>query len=141
MAQTISYTVILLLAASLAGAAPTTTDSTALTKRTNYDGVATYYYQNGAAGSCGVYHSDSDYIAALSTYWDVSSYCGRQIQITNTGGGQDNGGTGNVITVTVADTCESCDETHLDLSTGAFESLTDGNLDPPGEFNINWHFV
>ena len=26
----------------------------------------------------------------------------------------------------------------VDLSHGAFQALTGGNLDPPGEFNINW---
>lgn len=45
-------------------------------------------------------------------------------------------GTGKTITATVADTCPSCDPNHLDLSTGAFKALTGGQLDPPGEFNI-----
>lgn len=26
----------------------------------------------------------------------------------------------------------------LDLSHGAFQALTGGNLDPPGEINISW---
>ena len=29
---------------------------------------------------------------------------------------------------------------HLDLSEGAFKGLTGGHLDPPGQFNIVWHF-
>lgn len=28
-----------------------------------------------------------------------------------------------------------------DLSEGAFKGLTNGNLDPPGTFNIVWHFL
>lgn len=31
-----------------------------------HNGVATYYTQDGNAGSCGQYHSDSDYIVAIS---------------------------------------------------------------------------
>lgn len=49
-------------------------------------------------------------------------------------------GVGNTITATVADTCPDCDDSHLDLSTGAFMALTGGQLDPPGEFNIQWNF-
>lgn len=36
-------------------------------------------------------------------------------------------------------TSPSCDPNHLDLSEGAFKGLTGGHLDPPGEFNIQWH--
>ena len=56
-------------------------------------------------------------VIALSTYWQGNAspgpYCGRNIQITNTGGGSDNNGQGTVITATVKDTCPSCDENHL----------------------------
>lgn len=27
----------------------------------------------------------------------------------------------------------------IDLSHGAFQALTGGALDPPGQFNIEWH--
>ena len=60
-----------------------------------------------------------------------------------------------MVVATVEDTCPSCDENHLgksdvwkgrdtvlmkgqDLSHGAFEALTGGNLDPPGEIDISW---
>ena len=60
---------------------------------------------------------DSALIIALSNYWQDNEspgpFCGRKIQITNTGGGQDNNGVGNVVVATVEDTCPSCDETHL----------------------------
>ncbi|MCJ1462894.1 hypothetical protein MMC07_001498 [Pseudocyphellaria aurata] len=116
-----------------------------LERRITHHGTATYYEQNNAPGSCGTVHKDSDYIAALSTYWQGTSYppayCGRQIRITNTGGGQSNNGVGKQITVTVADTCPGCTENHLDLSHGAFQALTGGNLDPPGTFNIDWNFL
>ncbi|MCJ1329164.1 hypothetical protein MMC10_005842 [Thelotrema lepadinum] len=113
-----------------------------LAKRTDHNGPATYYYQDGVAGSCGNYNSDSAYIAALSPYWmNQGGFCGRTISITNNGpSGSGNNGVGKTVTVTVADTCPGCDENHLDLSTGAFKALTGGNLDPPGEFNIVWHF-
>lgn len=63
---------------------------------------------------------DSSEIVALSSYWQGSAYppayCGRQIQITNQGGGSNNNGVGNVVVATVRDTCPSCDENHLGIS-------------------------
>jgi hypothetical protein len=76
------------------------------------------------AGSCGNVHHNSDFVVALSPFWDVASFCGRLIQITNTGGGQDNNNVGSVVTVEVQDTCEGCTENDLDLSDDAFEFLT-----------------
>ncbi|KAL9053493.1 MAG: hypothetical protein Q9162_004731 [Coniocarpon cinnabarinum] len=93
---------------------PSATLAAPLAKRTDHSGVATYYNQNGAAGSCGNYNPDSAYIAALSPYWmNQGTYCGRTIQVTNNGGGQSNNGKGKTITVKVADTCPGCDENHL----------------------------
>lgn len=115
-----------------------------LESRVTHCGEATYYTQGGAAGSCGQVNPDSSKIVALSNYWQDNEspgpYCGRKVKITNEGGGQGNPGQGTVVIATVADTCPSCDENHLDLSEGAFEALTGGNLDPPGEFNICWNF-
>ncbi|MCJ1271477.1 hypothetical protein MMC22_011378, partial [Lobaria immixta] len=116
-----------------------------LMKRVDHYGVATFYEQNGNPGSCGHVHQESDYIAAISTSWQGTGYppkyCDRKISITNQGGGQNNNGVGKTITVTVADTCPGCDSNHLDLSHGAFQALTGGNLDPPGQFNIKWNFL
>ena len=60
---------------------------------------------------------DSSRVIALSNYWQQNEspgpYCGRKIQITNTGRGQSNNGVGSVVVATVADTCPSCDENHL----------------------------
>lgn len=115
-----------------------------LEKRVTHYGHATFYEQQGAYGSCGQKHADSDKIIALSPSWQGSgyppAYCGRKIQITNDGGGQNNNGKGKVIEATVADTCPGCASDDLDLSHGAFQALTGGNLDPPGQFNIEWHF-
>ncbi|KAL8857202.1 MAG: hypothetical protein Q9178_006257 [Gyalolechia marmorata] len=115
-----------------------------LEKRITHYGIATFYEQNGAAGSCGQVHAESDSIIALSPSWQGGGYppryCGRKIEITNDGGGQNNNGQGKVVVATVADTCPGCDENHLDLSHGAFMALTGGALDPPGQFNIEWHF-
>lgn len=66
------------------------------------------------------------------------AFCGRKIQIANTGGGQDNNGVKKIGVAIVADTCPGCDENHLDPSRGVFQALTGGNLDPPGQFNICW---
>ena len=63
---------------------------------------------------------DSAKIIALSNYWQDNEspgpYCGRKIQITNQGGGDDNNGVGNVVVATVEDTCPSCDEEHLGIA-------------------------
>ena len=40
-------------------------------------------------------------------------YCGRKVQITNSGGGQGNNGVGNVVVAVVQDSCPSCDASHL----------------------------
>ncbi|KAL8668803.1 MAG: hypothetical protein Q9168_006584 [Polycauliona sp. 1 TL-2023] len=88
-----------------------------LEKRITHYGIATFYEQNGAAGSCGQVHGESDKIIALSPSWQGSGYppmyCGRKIQITNDGGGQNNNGQGKVVVATVADTCPGCDSNHL----------------------------
>ncbi|KAL8745374.1 MAG: hypothetical protein Q9190_002475 [Brigantiaea leucoxantha] len=88
-----------------------------LEKRITHYGIATFYEQMGAYGSCGQKHADSDLIIALSPYWQGSAYppayCGRKIQITNDGGGQSNNGQGKTIVATVEDTCPGCDENHL----------------------------
>ncbi|KAL8948447.1 MAG: hypothetical protein Q9222_005367 [Ikaeria aurantiellina] len=132
------------LASSFAqpGARPAT--GNILEKRVTHYGKATFYEQQGAAGSCGTVYSDSDKIIALSPSWQGSgyppAYCGRKIQITNDGGGQNNNGKGKVVIATVADTCPGCGADDLDLSHGAFQALTGGALDPPGTFSIEWHF-
>ncbi|KAL8847780.1 MAG: hypothetical protein Q9221_007179 [Calogaya cf. arnoldii] len=88
-----------------------------LHKRIDHFGVATFYEQNGAAGSCGQVHAESDRIIALSPSWQGTGYppkyCGRKIEITNNGGGQNNNGQGRVVVATVADTCPGCDSNHL----------------------------
>jgi len=72
---------------------------------------------------------------------DKKTYCGKYIQVTNTGGGLGNTGKGKSVIVKVQDTCPGCDKDHLDLSHGAFQALTGGKLDPPGKINISWKFV
>lgn len=143
MFLTYAFVSLYLAAQSLAVPAAKGQNAT-IEPRVTHCGDATYYTQGGQAGSCGNFNSDSSKIIALSNYWQDNEspgpYCGRKIQITNQGGGSDNNGVGNVVVATVQDTCPSCDENHLDLSEGAFQALTGGNLDPPGEFNICWHF-
>ncbi len=92
------------------------------------------------AGSCGNWHSDDDFVAALGNSWMQGQYkgphCGRQIEVTNVGSNYSVGGVGNTIIVTVQDTCESCDESHVDFSVGAWNALTDGG--DPSIFRVKW---
>ena len=36
---------------------------------------------------------------------------------------------------------EECHPNHLDLSVGAFQALTNGQLDPPGSVEIEWQVL
>ncbi|USW56796.1 Putative RlpA-like domain superfamily protein [Septoria linicola] len=124
--------------AALAGAAIATP---IIERSPTHYGIATYYAQGGNAGSCGQVHSGSEYIVAISQRapFTYNAHCGQTVTIKNTGGGDQNNGVGKTITAKVVDTCPSCDPDHLDLSTGAFKALTGGDLDPPGQINIQWH--
>jgi len=107
-------------------------------------GRGTVYYQNGAAGSCGKFNPDSAIIAAISSsYMSDKSYCGREIQVTNIGSDDGVNGKGNKLTVTIADTCESCGPDDVDFSVGAWDILTKYKGQPaaPGTFNAEWSFT
>jgi len=100
-------------------------------------GFATFYWQEGRAGACGEYHSDSDLIAAIDSgmYGDLgakSDYCGKKVAITNTKNGAS-------VIVTVADACPTCGNYNsIDLSVHAFELIGDKDT---GILPITWHFV
>ncbi|KAK4199816.1 RlpA-like double-psi beta-barrel-protein domain-containing protein-containing protein [Triangularia verruculosa] len=106
-------------------------------------GIGTVYTQDGYAGSCGNHHDDSAFIAALGNSWMhhqyKSSECGRQIQVTNKGSHYHVGGEGNTITVTIQDTCASCDDGHVDFSHAAWDALTDGS--PQGQIDLEWSWL
>ncbi|GAA5896444.1 hypothetical protein JCM8208_001876 [Rhodotorula glutinis] len=110
--------------------APKTTQQASSASSGTYSGSATFYSQGGAAGSCGNYASDSDYVVAVNAAQMNSGWCGRTVKITN----KANGAT---ITAKVADTCPGCSYGSLDLSTGAFGAI--GNYDT-GVLSINWNF-
>jgi hypothetical protein len=99
-------------------------------------GVATFFTQNGVAGACGKVHSDNDLICAIDqarygNSGDVSSLCGKQIEITASNG--------KTVTVTVADDCPTCiNSNSIDLSVGAFKHLAS---EATGEVPITWKFV
>jgi len=108
-------------------------------------GEAIYYLQNNAYGSCQEVHEDSDHVVAISYQLQGAAYppphCGRQIEITNVGGGKDNNDVGKKITATVVDTCTVCELAGLELSVGAFQELKGGDLDPLGNFTVDWRFI
>lgn len=151
----------LAIAATMTAAIPTPTNSTSLAKRDAYVsslsnlavqqlteepnsshcGVGTIYTQEGGTGSCGHTLPDSALIIALSNHFQLHQapgpFCGRKIQVTNTGSNDGVGGKGNSIIATVEDTCPSCDENHLDLSAGAWNQLTDNAA--YGTIDICWY--
>ncbi|KAH7022911.1 RlpA-like double-psi beta-barrel-protein domain-containing protein-containing protein [Ilyonectria destructans] len=130
------------LSTTSSGESTSTTTSTSTTSapETIYTGgFATFFYQNGNYGSCGNFHADRDFIAALSYSFgpalsDVlnGKYCGRSVRITNS----DNGHSVDAI---IADTCPTCSNANsLDLSLGAFDAL--GSEDE-GQLPIVWKFI
>ena len=102
-----------------------------------YTGFATFFYQNGNAGACGNYNSDSTPLVAIDIAWwpntgEESNLCGRYVNIQNT----DNGKT---VTAVIADVCPTCDTGNsLDLSTGAFNQIAS---ESDGEVPISWSFA
>jgi len=118
------------------GSTDNTSSNTSSTSGDIGNAFATFYYQNGNAGACGNYHSDSDYIGAIDQAWygdlgQVSQYCGRSVTITNTNNGKQ-------VTITVADVCPTCDtDNSFDLSYGAFTAIAS---EADGEVPITWHF-
>ncbi|KIY72159.1 hypothetical protein CYLTODRAFT_486555 [Cylindrobasidium torrendii FP15055 ss-10] len=107
-------------------AAPATTSaSSGSTSGEGYSGTATYYYQNGAAGACGEYKSDSDFIVAIpillwGDYNSRSSMCGKTVTMCNAK-------TNNCVDAVVADLCPTCvGDYSIDLSDGLFKALAAG---------------
>ena len=98
-------------------------------------GHATYYTQNGVAGSCGTVNSDNAMIVALPPKW-ASSSCGKKVRICK---GTNAKGTGNCVVATAADTCPSCPPPSIDLSVGTFKAL-ESDLGV-GQFDITWAFI
>jgi hypothetical protein len=98
-----------------------------------FDGQATYYTQDGVAGSCGDYHSDDDFVIAVSYDQNPDSQCGKTVQITNNNNG-------NTQTAIVADTCPGCSYSDIDLSVGLAAAL-DSNYEEDGVFPVTWEYT
>ncbi|VDB89359.1 unnamed protein product [Peniophora sp. CBMAI 1063] len=81
-------------------------------------GEATYYTQDGNAGACGQFNSDSALIVAVQARRFNLELCGRQVRVTNTN-------TGASVVATVEDECPTCQNNpnSLDLSVAAFEQI------------------
>lgn len=119
-------------------AAETTQASSASSSSMQTGGHATYFYQNGNAGACGQYHSDSDKVVAIDgngwwqTYGVQSDLCGRWVNIKNTNNGK-------TVTAMIADVCPTCvSDNSLDLSFGAFTAIAS---EGDGMVPIEWSFA
>ncbi|UZJ57521.1 hypothetical protein CBS101457_006841 [Exobasidium rhododendri] len=98
-------------------------------KRDTHSGDATFFYQNGNAGSCGQVHSDSDYIVAMPSWLHQAVNCGDYIQVTRGS---------SSIKAQIADDCPTCDGYHIDLSVGAFTALA---TESEGEVPVTWYKI
>ncbi|KIJ46577.1 hypothetical protein M422DRAFT_249727 [Sphaerobolus stellatus SS14] len=56
---------VLIALLGLASASPASPEL--LERRVTHTGTATYYFQEGAAGACGIVHKDTDHVVALQT--------------------------------------------------------------------------
>ncbi|BGP17130.1 hypothetical protein JCM10213_005248 [Rhodosporidiobolus nylandii] len=93
-----------------------------------FNGDGTFFLQEGAAGSCGIYNSDSTPIVAVNSPQMNASLCGRRVRIVNERNGK-------TVVATVADTCPGCSYGSLDLSTGAFDQIASRD---DGRVPIQW---
>ncbi|KAH8900454.1 hypothetical protein GQ53DRAFT_835491 [Thozetella sp. PMI_491] len=107
-------------------------------------GRGTVYLQNGVAGSCGAVHADGDYIVALSHAYMQHQYknyhCGKRVRVYNTGSDDVNvKGKGLNVVAVVADSCDGCGTDDIDLSIGAWNSVTQKSA--YSVFKAQWHFM
>ncbi|KAG6894596.1 hypothetical protein C0993_011154 [Termitomyces sp. T159_Od127] len=99
-------------------------------------------FDSTGLGACGIVNHDSDHVVAVSRFLfdafpgynginpSTNPVCGKQISVSYQG---------KSVIVTVADYCEGCALTDLDLSPAAFEILADlsvGHID-----GITWHWM
>ncbi|WWD18814.1 hypothetical protein CI109_103269 [Kwoniella shandongensis] len=113
------------LAATFVAAAPS------FEKRADNAGTATYF--DAGLGACGWTNSNSDYIVAVNSAQYEGAKCGQKLWLWNPA-------TQKMAFPTVADECPSCSSGDLDLSTGLFEFLADGNMDQ-GIFEMKWGYL
>ncbi|KAJ3477418.1 hypothetical protein NLI96_g10479 [Meripilus lineatus] len=122
---------------SKAASKPAATPADTGSGETFTGGFATFYYQGGAAGACGDFHSDNDLIAAIDErrYGNAnrkSSLCGRKVHLTNTKNGKS-------VTVTIKDDCPTCENANsIDLSVAAFNRIA---TEEEGMVPIKWQFL
>jgi hypothetical protein len=121
-------TLLPLILATFAAAAPTDTSPVDLEARATF-GDITYF--NTGLGACGWWNSDSDYIAAVSaSLFDSQRPCGRNIRVSYGG---------RSVTVQVVDRCAGCAWGDVDLTPAAFTALV-GSLDA-GRVQGSWDWA
>lgn len=105
---------------------------------TETGGYATFFYQGGNPGACGIVHSDSELGIAIDgngwwqNYGVTSEHCGKYINIRNTNNGK-------TVTAQVWDVCPTCvNDNSLDLSVGAFQAIAS---ESDGMVPIEWSFA
>ncbi|KAI9260876.1 RlpA-like double-psi beta-barrel-protein domain-containing protein-containing protein [Helicostylum pulchrum] len=100
-----------------------------------FHGTGTFYDLETRTGTCGKQHRNTEMVAALNAeqMGDSNSSnqnCGKEIEVV--------GPNGKTITVTVVDSCKTCESGGLDLSPAAYEELGDFSH---GSIPIKWKFM
>ncbi|KAJ7323520.1 hypothetical protein DFH08DRAFT_969071 [Mycena albidolilacea] len=96
-----------------------------------HNGIATYYFPNGAIGTCGgLPLNNNDLIVAPGAeHWNGGSHCGEIMTIS---------GNGHSVRVVVRDLCRRCQGANgIDLTPGGISQL-DPNYMVVGVINVLW---
>ncbi|TFY72662.1 hypothetical protein EVG20_g330 [Dentipellis fragilis] len=93
---------------------------------------ATFFFQKGVAGACGIVHPDSAKIGAMDSARFSQSICGKSVLVTNKSNQK-------TVTITIQDECPTCNNGNsIDLSQGAFDEIAD---ETTGIVDIEWKFL
>jgi len=93
------------------------------------------YYAGVGEGACGAWHTDSEFVVALTTLmWDNGAHCGKEIQISSRG---------KSTTAKIVDECMGCPYNGLDLSQSLFSFFVgEGNNNIVGMlYDGDWSYT
>ncbi|KAI0061491.1 expansin family protein [Artomyces pyxidatus] len=126
------FTLITLLASTIAAPVPNNSTIVDLDKRATHDGRGTWFYPG--LGACGGTNSNNDHIVAMSqSFYDTNGggNCWQYVHIKNEANGKS-------VYAQMVDSCPGCSYYDLDMSPSAFEAI--GSLST-GVLSISWSFM
>ncbi|KAF4633530.1 hypothetical protein G7Y89_g4589 [Cudoniella acicularis] len=98
-----------------------------------YEGIAGWYPQYNAYGSCNQINHEEDFVAAISTSW-LNNYCGKILEITNKNNNRS-------VKVAVGDYCRGCLPDYIKISKVAYRALAGAVGSEEERINITWRML